>query len=250
MEKPEDIKTDQLLDDFQGAEELIEDLGINQDVAPRILSEGEQKQEYANALGVPLEDIEFLKKHPDEFAKLKAEIASRNNKPTFPTRTVTNRERRQEKVIEQISESPKKEFENRERSVRVTRGAIDPSQWLREQYTNVNGQMVCQICKKEMPFKKLDGEYYFEAVEAFSRDIFPKEHDAQFLALCPLCAAMYKELLKKNEGALKELKMELLNMEESEFYEVPISLGELKASIRFVETHFVDIKAILEETDQ
>jgi len=46
-------------------------------------------------LGVSLEDIEFLKMHPDEFAQLKAEIASRNTRPIFPTRTVTNPERRQ-----------------------------------------------------------------------------------------------------------------------------------------------------------
>ncbi|MBU1207326.1 MAG: hypothetical protein KKH04_10435 [Proteobacteria bacterium] len=33
-------------------------------------------------------------------------------------------------------------------------------------------------------------------VEALSRDHFTKEHEAQFLALCPLCAAMFKEFVK------------------------------------------------------
>ena len=84
--------------------------------------------------------------------------------------------------------------------------------------------MVCQICKKEMPFRKRNDEHYFEAVEAFSQDHFPVEHEAQFLALCPLCAAMYKELVKKDEAADAELKKALMNMDECE---VPLRLGEL-----------------------
>jgi hypothetical protein len=244
IEKPGDINTDQLLDDFQGAEELNDALGINQGVGHRASSEDDKKREHANMLGVSLEDIEFLKMHPDEFAQLKAEIASRNTRPIFPTRTVTNPERRQERVTDLLSESSNKEYEERERSVRTTRGTIDPSLWLREQYTNYDGQMVCQICKKEMPFKKLDGEYYFEAVEAFTKDILPKEHEAQFLALCPLCAAMYKELVKKDEAAMADLRKALLNMDS---LDAPLRLGELETTIQFVETHLCDVKTILEE---
>jgi hypothetical protein len=188
-----------------------------------------------------------LKRHPDEFARLKAEIASRNDRPAFPTRVVTNPERRQERLREQISESPKKEYEERERSVRTTRGVIDPSLWLREQYTNEDGQMVCQICKKEMPFKKLDGDYYFEAVEAFTKDILFKEHEAQFLALCPLCAAMYKELVKKSDAAMAELRA-AISITDS--LESPLRLKDRETSIQFVETHLCDIRTILEETEQ
>jgi len=244
IEKPGDINTDQLLDDFQGAEELIDALGINQGVGWRASSEDDKKRQHAIILGVSLEDIEFLKMHPDEFAQLKAEIASRNSRPTFPTRTVTNPERRQERITDQLSESPKKEYEERERSVRTTRGAIDPSLWLREQYTNDDGQMVCQICKKEMPFRKRNGEHYFEAVEAFSQEHFPVEHEAQFLALCPLCAAMYKELVKKDEAAMTDLREALLNMDS---LEAPLRLGDLETTIQFVETHLCDVKTILEE---
>ena len=49
-----------------------------------------------------------------------------------------------------------------------------------------------------MPFKKHDGQYYFEAVEALSKDHFPIEHQAQFLALYPLCTAKIKEIMKRN----------------------------------------------------
>ena len=61
--------------------------------------------------------------------------------------------------------------------------------------------------------RKHDGEYYFEAVEALSRDYFAKEHEAQFLALCPLYAAMYNEFVKHDEGAMESLKNALMNSE-------------------------------------
>ncbi len=98
-----------------------------------------------------------------------------------------------------------------------------------------------------MPFRKRDGEYYFEAVEALSRDYFAKEHEAQFLALCPLCAAMYNEFVKRDEGAMKSLKNVLINSKDAE---VPLQLGELDTSVRFVENHFRDIQTIIEIGDQ
>ena len=103
--------------------------------------------------------------------------------------------------------------------------------------------MVCQICKGEMPFKKRDGEYYFETVEALSKDYFAKEHEAQFLALCPLCAAMYKEFVKRDEDAMKELHRVL---KDSDDLEGPLKLGDLATSIQFVQTHRQDMKTILQ----
>ena len=68
-----------------------------------------------------------------------------------------------------------------------------------------------QICEEEMPFKKRDGKYYFEAVEAFTLYYFRKEHHAQFLALCPLCAAKYKEFIKRDKTAMENLYLTLKN---------------------------------------
>ena len=90
--------------------------------------------------------------------------------------------------------------------------------------------------------KKRDGVYYFKAVEALSKDHFSKKHKAQ--ALCPLCAAMYNEFVKHDEGAMESLKNTLMN---SEDVEVPLQLGELDTSIRFVESHWRDIRTILQE---
>jgi len=229
--RPADLSLDDLPEQFERNEKLADLLGMKKDIIAKLAEEAGVQPEI-------LKYAQALKKYPDLLEELK-----KRETVMFPTRSVTNRERRQKKVKEQIFESPKKEFEERQRSVRINRDAIDPSLWLREQYTNDDGQMVCQICKKEMPFKKLDGEYYFEAVEMFSKEILPREHEAQFLALCPLCAAMYKELVKKNDVAMAGFRKALLNMDSLEF---PLRLGDLETTIQFVETHLCDIKTILE----
>ena len=243
LEKPSDITVSQLGEEFIGAGELIEILGIQQDSDQDISREELKRYQHAIELGVALEDIELLRRHPEEFEQWKAAVLAKKEKPAFPTRISTNPDRRQERLAEQMNDAPEKEYEQRNRSVRTTASNIDKETYLRNAYTNDAGQMICQICKEEMPFRKRNGEYYFEAVEALSRDYFRKEHEAQYLALCPLCAAMYNEFVKYDEMAMQSLKNALIN---SEGAEIPLQLGELKTSLRFVETHFQDIRTIIE----
>ena len=163
--------------------------------------------------------------------------------PKFPKSSVSKLGRRQERLSEQLHEAPEKEYEKLHRSERTTRGKIDPSTYLRNWYTNDDHQMICQICQEEMPFRKRDGEYYFEAVEALSRDYLPKEHEAQFLALCPECAARYKEFVKNDEGVMRRVHGLLQNADE---LEIPLQLGDWGTGLRFLETHRQDIKTILQ----
>lgn len=231
--KPSELSLDDLPEAFLRDEKLADQLGMKKNDLAKL----------AEKAGIPTEDIDLLRKYPEEFKRWKAQMVAQGRKPEFPTRTVTNPERRAERITEQIIGSPIKEYNSdNERSIRRTSGAIDPDTVLKELYTNKVGQMICQICEKEMPFKKRNGEYYYESVEALSRDHFPKEHVAQFLALCPLCAAMYKEFVKRNEVAMKEFKNALINSDEPE---VPVQLGDLKEQVHFVESHFQDIKAVL-----
>lgn len=167
-------------------------------------------------------------------------------KPAFPIRKVSDSARRQERIGEQISDAPDKKYEQVERSVRTSdeESRSQARIRLKEYYTNSAGQMLCQICKDEMPFKKRDGEYYFEVVEAFSNNHINKEHESQFLALCPLCSAMYNVFVKSDNNAEQELVIGILNSPEPE---VTLSLGELNTSIRFVESHWLDLKTILQQ---
>jgi ATP-dependent helicase HepA len=127
-------------------------------------------------------------------------------------------------------------------TIRRQAASFDPVVWLRSLYTNADQQLVCQICKEEMPFRGRDGEYYLEAVEALTGDHFPKEHEAQFLALCPLCAAMYTEFVKRDEGAMESFKSEVIKSEEPE---IALQLGVVTTSVRFVDVHFRDLKTIV-----
>lgn len=185
----------------------------------------------------------LIKENPEEFIKFQATILSRKERPVFPERTVANPERRQERLGEQLSYASDKEYEKRQRSVRTSASTIDSLTWLRSQYMNDKEQMICQICKEEMPFLKRDGTHYFEKIEVLSRDFLSKEFEAQFLALCPICAAKYHEFIRNVPDEMTKLKNTILSAEGSE---ISIFLGKENTSIRFVETHLHDLKTILE----
>ena len=143
--KPGDLSLDELPEQFDRNEDLADLLGMKKDVVCKLAEEA----------GIPAEDIDLLRRFPEEFSRWKAQIAVRNERPVFPSRPVVNPERREERFAEQISDAPEKQYEKRERSIRITRGTIDPVQWLRNQYTNESGQMVCQICKEETAIRDL-----------------------------------------------------------------------------------------------
>lgn len=233
LKSPCDLTTGELPDECAVSHELIDALGIKESADQECLTEEGRKRE---------EDAEFIKTHREEYEEWKRRISARAVRSTFPVARVKNPEHRQEKLAEQIDASPEKQYEVIPNSSRVTRGSVDPTQGLRNWYTNNDDQMICQICKEEMPFRKRDGEYYFAKVEALSLAYFPKEHEAQFLALCPVCEAMYKEFVKNDEPAMEVLSVALRTSQE---LEVPLVLGDVRASLQFVEAHWRDIQTIL-----
>lgn len=253
--KPKDMTTDKLREDFpyDNSNGLLSaiNFGENEKI---IKKEYRQQNRYAQDLGFEsAAEAEKMAKiaiiiresgqSPDRF--LEKILPLPNQKQAqFPSRSVVNPERRQGRLLEQFSEAPEKEYSQRVRNVRTTNGAIDPTTWLRIQYSNESDQMVCQICKKEMPFRKRDGKHYFVKKEVLSRKFLPKEHEAQYLALCPLCAAKYDEFVKTDDQIMVKLMHEIVN---SDNCEISISLGDEKTSIRFVETHFHDLKAIIDQ---
>ena len=235
MHKACDLALDDLPESFVRDEILAGKLGMKKDVVAKLAEE----------IGVEVEDIEFIRQNLTEFSKWRETVKAVNGnaKPSFPKRVVKDRERRKKGILKQVRGASGKEYQQQPKSVRDTRGEIDPTTYLKNQYTNDLDQMICQRCKDVMPFRKRDGEYYFEAVEALSRDYFRKEHEAQFLALCPLCAAMYKEFIKRDETEMKNLYCAMMN---SGDLEVRLKLGELDTSVKFVETHREDMKTILQ----
>jgi hypothetical protein len=100
--------------------------------------------------------------------------------------------------------------------------------------------MVCQICEDEMPFRKRDGQHYFEAVEALKA--LPAEHHALFLALCPVCAAQYTEFVKRDADEHERVRGDIASAEKPV---IPLRLASGSATLRFVGSHFIDLQAVL-----
>lgn len=240
---PQDMTRDDLRIDFPYDDRngLLTAIGFGEK-SKQATSEYQERDKFAKESGLDSAD------ELDRIAKRKKDDPEGYNfflnppaKPVFPVRPVSNPARRSERLDEQIAEAPVKEYEARKRNVRTTSGAIDPITWLKNQYTT-DDLMVCQICKEEMPFRKHDGTHYFEKKEMLSIKYFQKEHEAQYLALCPLCAAKYKEFVIGDDNVMAGLKETIVN---ADYCEIPISLGDEKTSIRFVETHYFDLKEIL-----
>lgn len=154
-----------------------------------------------------------------------------------------SRKRRTERLIIELDDAPEREYAPRLRSVRITRGRIDPRTYLRGHYSP-DDTMECQMCRRlEMPFKKRDSDDdYFLAVEAFSTERFPKEHEAQYLALCPECAEMYKEFVKRSASARETLYNLLKTSEDSE---VRLESHGHVIRLWFEEKHWRDLQAVL-----
>ena len=69
-------------------------------------------------------------------------------------------------------------------------------------------------------------------------------HEAQYLALCPTCAAKYKEHVKRNklENAQEQLHKIL---KDSDRPEVSLELRDFKIDIQFAEKHWQDLKTVV-----
>jgi hypothetical protein len=229
--KPSELKLDDLPESFNRNELLGDILGMKKDVVAKL----------AELVGISVGDIEFIKNNKDEFQKWKNARTSRTDS-SFPEKTTINPENRKRKMLDRIDNAPNRNTEMRGRIVPET-DDVEQNVFLRTMYTNQDGKMFCQICKREMRFKKPNKEYYFESVEMFLD--FKQKLVEQHIALCPLCSAMYRVLFKRDDKAVRELKDQLLgNCNSNEFQ---FDLGEDKnSSIRFVDKHLFDLRVILE----
>lgn len=229
LRRPIDITFEELPDELAGAEALIDLLEIGRD-----------DSKISKELGISVKSLRAIKANPKWIERILEEEGDTTS--DFPSRTVANPSRRAEKILEQVAIAPKKRYEMREQNVRTEQEREKVRAYLTGAYTN-GDKMYCQICEKAMPFKKRNGQYYFEAVESLSLDHLPKEHEAQYLALCPVCAARYQEFVKNDPKAMKGLREALMK---SDDLKVPVKLGDLvDARIRFVAIHHFDIKQIL-----
>ena len=179
----------------------------------------------------------------DEAKKAAAFFKEQGKTPEELLKKLHTQKRRKELLIIDLDDAEEKSYEVLARSVKVTGNTIDPRTALRAQYTTDENRMHCQMCSKSMPFKKRNSdEDYFEAVEALGKGYFFKEHEAQYLALCPECAAKYTEFVKKDRKARKAFYNTLKN---SEYPHIHLESNGETIYIRFEDKHWQDLKTVV-----
>jgi hypothetical protein len=227
---------------YDPGQQWLKALKFGEETAVRIEKE-RQKEELAKEFGfkdkAELEDAKkFIEIDPEERRRFLDEWERRASF-VLPEQNSNNPERRASKVGEQAGEAPGKQSEERTRSVQVGLADVkaEAEQYLRRQYTNADGETICQICKGPLPFKLDDGRYYLEKVE-FIRDL-GKRHFQNYLALCPNHAAMYQHV----HGSADLISDLLLDCEDGRL-DVILAGGD--ETIYFTQVHLLDLKAILE----
>ena len=227
-------------------EDLARHLGIGPDPTKVLNVKINAEKSLVTQAGFPPEVAALLVQNRDALTlELVTEMVAerQSDMPEFPERPVPNKERRTKRVGKRVRKADPKTYDKRKRSVRTSATQVSPKLWLREMYTNARDVTICQICRNAMPFRlPKTGEYYFEAVQV--ADNFSEEDHCLYLALCPLCAAKYTVLVKKDKDCLSEFVWAIEQAEPND-YEIPVQLNSRPASVRFVESHMLDIKAAL-----
>ncbi len=156
----------------------------------------------------------------------------------LPEHESRNPDFRAARVAQQATMAQDRITETRERSVSIGREEVklEAEQYLRDHYTDRDGVMICQICKKPLPFQLDDGTYYVEKVE-FLTDL-KKRHRENYLALCPNHSAMFQYA-----NASRDLMRALFERMEGNALEIVLAKG--RVTVYFTTDHIADLKTVI-----
>jgi hypothetical protein len=226
---------------FDAGSAWLKAIGFGRNAAAKS-DEQRQKEIVAKELGfrdqASLERAKrFTALPPEEQERI---LAEREHFPgkELPEHEPANPERRAERVGAKAASAPDRRTEERTRSVSIGLDQVkqEAGQYLRQQYTNSDGEMICQICKTQLPFRLDDGGDYFEAVEFLPE--LSKRHYQNYLALCPNHAAMFQYA----NGSSSCIENEFINLVSNE---LSILLAQRDLTIYFTKTHIADLKEVI-----
>ena len=207
------------------------------------VEESQTKETAAKKMGFPdagsLERAkQFATLPEDEQERVLAEFERRQSQE-LPEHEPHDPERRAKHVRQQAADAPERITEDRTRSVSVGRDDVkkQAEPYLREQYTITDGEMICQVCKAQLPFKLDDGSWFFEKVEFLPK--LKKRHYQNYLALCPNHAAMFQHA----NSSADSMQLMFLELEGNE---LEIVLAQQDTTIYFTKTHIADLKVLIE----
>lgn len=144
------------------------------------------------------------------------------------------------RVTEKAKNATERITEIRNRSVAVGRDEVKAlaKVYLKELYSNDDEIMICQVCRRELPFKLARGGYYFEAVEFLPN--LKLRHEQNYITLCPNHAAMFAHA----NNSKHNLKDMFLGMGAERI--IQIDLAGTIHSMLFTKTHKDDLSAVIE----
>ncbi len=253
--KPQDISRDQLprgflFDDRNG---LLSAIGFEEAIQ-RQSAEYRRKDLVArevgfDGLGAATELANALRESGIDPKTAAALIKQHAARPQQPEEEVRNPTRRRKGVMEHRDNAPENSAVRRERSIQPNLPGVvaEAKAYLRAKYTNAHGQMVCQACSNEMPFKLRTGEYYFEAVQVLKG--LAHHYYENRLALCPTCAAMYQYSRGSPDEAILAAIVAVVGDEIAAKVTVPLVLAGEDRMLRFVGTHFFDLQVVIAQSD-
>lgn len=224
---------------------LLVRLGFGAQQRARSEAEKDQRRTLVD-LGLDSGTIDDLLALPkaERNAVLSSALSQLRQKQSFPGKAATNPEMRGSIVAEDALEAPV--FESVARKRMVVKGESDvrdlAKDYLRRQYTRADNEMHCQACQLEMPFK-IDGRSYFEAVQFQAR--LQRQHKQNYLALCPLCAALYRFARTTDDRDVTNQLAAITIGAETERIELSIRLDDKPRTLVFTGVHALDLREVL-----
>jgi hypothetical protein len=230
--KPQGLFLEDLPSEFSKNETVVKLLGMQSSSITTLAQE----------LGIAPAVIEFFQQNKDalrDFEEFKKWREDRG-KPKKPDHEPRNQERRRQQVAQAARNALPVTSEVCARQERSNwEEQHEARAYLREEYTNEDKELICQICGEEMPFKLNDGSYYFEAIECVRGT--GKELPWNHLALCPVCAVKYRHV---NSIQPEEIKRRVLAALTTE---VLIILAGEEKIMWFTKVHLLDLQTALHE---
>lgn len=197
----------------------------------------------ASHLGVPIDLVDRYKAlGPDGQARVLEFMAAEiEGEGLFPESASADPVRRAAVVAGDAKDALEWQTETRERQVTLDSDVRENGRtYLRELYTDSNGDMWCQACQSRMPFK-VKGSWFFVAVQCVRSRQY--QHPQNALALCPLCAARYKYVRNTSDDQLLAA-IDILKVDADQgTVALPVSLDGRRVELLLVGKHAIDLKA-------
>lgn len=245
---PREVTADDLPDDWErpSASSLVYKIDFGADAAQR-RQKAEGVSDFLRDEGLDDDGIDVLREAKElglTTSVLRDLIRELATSHRFPELASDDPGRRSAVAAQDALGAPDYQTASRLRSVvdGQNQAAAESKGYLRGHYTTDEGEMFCQACHKPLPFK-VSGQWYFESIRFVNAR--KQVHMANAVALCPLCAALYKYARETRNDALLETLASIEIEEGQGGVEIPLVLNGKRVKIRFTGKHAIDLQAAL-----